>query len=154
MSSRVAGGRINRGANKRGSVVERKFRITVDGHAYVVTVEELGDGQNRLYPEPGSMRAAAQAAPVAAATAAAPPPGAATSSASCGPGDVVATLGGVVAEVLVAVGQTVANGDKVLIVEAMKMKTPMVAHRAGRIAAIAVTAGQSVEPGQMLASIE
>lgn len=136
--------------------MERKFRITVDGHAYVVTVEELGDGQNRLYPEPGSMRAAAQAAtagatqaPAAAATA----PAAASSRGAAAPGDVVATLGGVVAEVMVAVGQAVANGDKVLIVEAMKMKTPMIAHRAGTVAVIAVKAGEAVDAGQLLVSL-
>ena len=35
--------------------MERRFRITVDGTPYDVTVEDLTDTGNLLYPQPGSM---------------------------------------------------------------------------------------------------
>ena len=62
----------------------------------------------------------------------------------------VSTLAGVVESVAVSVGQSVAQGDKVATVEAMKMKTPIIAQRAGKVASIAVKAGDPVEAGQTI----
>ena len=47
-------------------------------------------------------------------------------------------------------GQSVAQGDKVATIEAMKMKTPIIAQRAGKVVSIAVKPGDPVEPGQTL----
>jgi biotin carboxyl carrier protein len=127
--------------------MERKFRITVDGREYMVTVEDLSEGGSQLYPAPGSM--AMPSAPP-------PPPAAAPVSAARGPagaGDVCSTLGGVVESIPVSVGQAVNQGDKIVVIEAMKMKTPMIAHRAGKVASIAVKVGDAVEPGQTLVTI-
>ena len=77
----------------------------------------------------------------------------ATAHAAPGAGDVTSTLGGMVDSVLVSVGQTVSQGDRLVIVEAMKMKTPMIAHRAGTVAVIAVKAGEAVDAGQLLVSL-
>ncbi len=129
--------------------MEKKFRITVDGKQYSVTVEDLTEGPSLLYPTPGSMTIPSPQA--AAPAAAAPAPAAA--KAAAGAGDVVSTLGGVVESIPVSVGQAVTQGDKVVIIEAMKMKTPMVAHRAGKVTAIHVKAGDAVEAGQALVSI-
>lgn len=120
--------------------MERKFRITVDGRAYEVTVEELTDTTNLLYPPQAPLTAA-------------PASAAAPSLAAAGPGDVVSTLGGVVERIAVAVGQMVRQGEEIVIVQAMKMNTPMVAPRAGRVAAIAVKPGEPVVAGQVLATI-
>ncbi|MBL8528709.1 MAG: biotin/lipoyl-binding protein [Burkholderiales bacterium] len=128
--------------------MEKKFRITVDGKQYSVTVEDLTEGPSLLYPTPGSMTIPS---PQPAAPAAAPAPAAA--KAAAGAGDVVSTLGGVVESIPVSVGQAVNQGDKVVIIEAMKMKTPMIAHMAGKITAIHVKAGDAVEAGQALVSI-
>jgi biotin carboxyl carrier protein len=128
--------------------MERKFRITVEGKAYEVSVEELGEGGNQLYPSPGSMTVPSPPQAAAAAEAAAAP-----RAAPAAAGDVVATLGGVVESIAVAVGQTVAQGDKVLVLEAMKMNSPMVAPCAGKVLSIAVKVGDAVEPGQILVSI-
>jgi glutaconyl-CoA/methylmalonyl-CoA decarboxylase subunit gamma len=128
--------------------MEKKFRITVDGREYTVTVEDLTEGTGSLYPAPGSMTIPASAAAPGptAATAAAP-------RAQSGPGDVVATLGGVVESIPVSVGQQVGPGDKVVVIEAMKMKNNMVASRAGKVASIVVKVGDAVEPGQVLLTI-
>ncbi len=129
--------------------MEKKFRITVDGKQYSVTVEDLSEGSSQLYPAPGSMTIPTP--PPAAPAAAAPAPAAAKGTA--GAGDVVSTLGGVVESIAVTMGQAVAQGDKVVIIEAMKMKSPMVAHMAGKITAIHVKAGDAVEAGQALVTI-
>jgi biotin carboxyl carrier protein len=128
--------------------MEKKFRITVDGKQYDVTVEDLTEGSSLIYPSPGSM-SIPQPQPAAVAAAAAP----AAAKAAAGAGDVVSTLGGVVESIAVSMGQAVAQGDKVVIIEAMKMKTPMVAHKGGKVTAIHVKAGDAVEAGQALVSI-
>jgi biotin carboxyl carrier protein len=127
--------------------MEKKFRITVDGKQYSVTVEDLSEGSSQLYPAPGSMTIPTPppAAPAAPAPAAA--------KGLAGAGDVTSTLGGVVESIAVSVGQAVNQGDKVVVIEAMKMKTPMIAHRAGNVTAIHVKAGDGVEAGQALVSI-
>jgi biotin carboxyl carrier protein len=127
--------------------MEKHLRITVDGRQYDVTVEDLSEGAGQLYPQPGSMNIAPPP-PMAS-----PPPVAGPAHAAAGAGDIASTLGGVVESVLVSVGQAVSQGDKVVIIEAMKMKTPMIAPRAGTVAAIAVKAGDAVEAGQVLVSL-
>ncbi|HYN59437.1 MAG TPA: biotin/lipoyl-containing protein [Rubrivivax sp.] len=130
--------------------MERKMRITVDGRSYNVTVEDLSEGSNQLYPQPGSMTVPTAPAAVAVAATAAPT---AAPQASAGPGDVLATLGGMVESVSVTVGQEVAQGDVVVVLEAMKMKSPMVATRAGKVTRVAVKAGDAVEAGHVLVTI-
>lgn len=129
--------------------MEKKFRITVDGKEYNVTVEDLSEGSSMLYPAPGSM--SIPTPPPAAPAAPAPAPAAAKGPA--GTGDVTSTLGGVVESIVVTVGQAVKQGDKVVVIEAMKMKSPMIAHVSGTITAIHVKAGDGVEAGQALLTI-
>ena len=132
--------------------MNRTFRITVNGTPYTVTVEDLTDEGQSLYPAPGTMATpAAPAAPAAPAPAAAPPPADATAAA--GPGDEVSPLAGVIVEIPVSVGQSVASGDAICIVEAMKMKTTVVAHYDGAVKSIAVKAGDGVEAGQVIMNI-
>ncbi|MDH4051191.1 MAG: hypothetical protein OEU93_06390 [Rubrivivax sp.] len=131
--------------------MERRLRITVDGKVYNVTVEDLTDSGHQLYPQPGSMSLPPAPPPAPSpAPEAGKPPGA---SPAAGPGDVVATLGGVVEAVSVQAGQAVDQGDTIVVLEAMKMKSHMVAHRAGTVLAIAVKAGDAVEAGHVLATI-
>ncbi len=53
----------------------------------------------------------------------------------------------------VKVGQTVATGDRLLVLEAMKMKTPVMASRAGQVTRVLVAPGDAVEGGQPLVTI-
>ncbi|HKJ56536.1 MAG TPA: acetyl-CoA carboxylase biotin carboxylase subunit [Nitriliruptoraceae bacterium] len=53
----------------------------------------------------------------------------------------------------VAEGDTVAVGDTLVVVEAMKMETPVVAHRDGIVAGVHLEAGASVAQGDALATI-
>jgi biotin carboxyl carrier protein len=63
-------------------------------------------------------------------------------------------MGGIVAEVRISIGQSVAAGDHVMTLEAMKMKTPVTAPRAGRISRVLVALGDTVEAGRPLLTID
>ena len=65
-------------------------------------------------------------------------------------GDIKAPMPGLVLEVAVEVGATVAKGDKVLILEAMKMENVIKAAGDGVVKAIHITKGTAVEKGQLL----
>jgi glutaconyl-CoA/methylmalonyl-CoA decarboxylase subunit gamma len=135
--------------------MERRYRITVEGRPYEVTVEDLSDsGLNRLYPQPGSM-ALPSVPPPATARAGAPAPAAPTGDGDggAGAGAVCATIGGMVESVPVVVGQAVQQGDTVVVLEAMKMNSPVIAHRAGEVTHIAVKPGDAVEVGHVLLTI-
>jgi biotin carboxyl carrier protein len=80
--------------------------------------------------------------------------GAAASSASESSGSIAAPTGGVVAELLVAVGQEVELYQPVAVVEAMKVMTPVDSPVAGLVAELFVERGQRVEQGTILARIE
>ena len=60
---------------------------------------------------------------------------------------------GLIKAINVDVGDEVKAGDPLAIVEAMKMKTPMIARISGKVTNIAVKAGDPVEPGQVLLTI-
>ncbi|MEF8699761.1 MAG: biotin/lipoyl-containing protein [Candidatus Accumulibacter sp. UW26] len=132
----------------------RQFKVTVNGREYDVSVLELTAGQAAAQPSitvsgPSTQAATAGSASSAAPVAAAP----VVQMASAGSGDVVAGMGGVVAEVDVKVGQSVAVGDRLLVIEAMKMKTPVIATRAGQVSRVLVAPGDPVEGGQPLVTI-
>jgi biotin carboxyl carrier protein len=122
--------------------VQRKFKITVDGRPYTVTVEEISEGASLILPEPGSMSVPELVAPPASAALQA-----------AGPGDEVSPLAGVVQAVLVQVGQEVKEGDKLIALEAMKMVTHVFAHRTGKVTQITVKPGDAVDAGQALLTI-
>jgi propionyl-CoA carboxylase alpha chain len=69
-------------------------------------------------------------------------------------GSLVAPMPGLVKQVLVAVGDRVAQGAALLVLEAMKMEQVIRAPCAGRVAAVSARAGQQVEAGLVLAVIE
>jgi biotin carboxyl carrier protein len=127
--------------------MQRKFRISVDGHAYEVVVEEIvGDGGAAHWPGSVAAVSAVVAAPLSA-------PAPALSAPHAGVGDVVAPLAGAVQSVDVAMGQDVKAGDKVVTIEAMKMKTEVHAKSDGKVVAIAVKPGDSVDTGAILLTL-
>ena len=108
------------------------YTIAVNGQSYVVQVAEGGDISNMT----------AVAAPQA------------SSLATAGAGDpVTAPLAGTIWKVEVNVGQTVAEGDVLVILEAMKMETQIVAEKAGTVSSIAVQVNDTVKVGDLLVSI-
>ena len=132
----------------------KKYKITVDGKAYEVEVEDLGSAAS-------AQSVAAVAAPVAAAPApaeakpAAPaqaPAAAAPKAPAAEPkGEVLrAPMPGTILSVSATIGKTVKRGEILLVLEAMKMENEIVAHTDGTIAAIYVQKGSSVNAGDTL----
>lgn len=68
--------------------------------------------------------------------------------------DILSPGQGTVLRVAAEVGQVVAIGDLICVLESMKMENEITAQREGTVVAIAVTQGQSVSRGELLASIE
>jgi len=129
----------------------KKLRITVDGKTYEVEVEVLGSRIASVAPV-AAAPAPVAAAPVAAAPVAAPAPKAAA-PASAGANDIACPLAAVVVSVNVKEGQQVKAGDLLVMLEAMKMNTPVNAVKDGTVSKVFVAAGQSVQEGQPLVSL-
>ena len=92
--------------------------------------------------------------PVAAAPAAAVAAAPAQPAAPAGAGTPVkAPLPGTVTEVKVSVGQQVAVGDVVLVLEAMKMQNNIEAEYAGTVTSVVVKPGETVMEGAVLLTI-
>lgn len=70
------------------------------------------------------------------------------------PGQVPAPIPGAVTSVAAELNQTVAKGDKLLVLEAMKMQTTVYAPVAGRVTKRLVQPGETVEPKDLLMVIE
>ncbi|CPU66742.1 Probable bifunctional protein acetyl-/propionyl-CoA carboxylase (alpha chain) AccA3 [Mycobacteroides abscessus] len=60
---------------------------------------------------------------------------------------------GTIVKVAVADGTQVAEGDLVVVLEAMKMEQPLLAHRAGTVRSLSATAGASVSSGTAICEI-
>ena len=121
----------------------KNYTITVNGNVYDVTVEENGS-----VSAPAS--APRKAAPVAAPKAA---PAAPVASGAAGSIKVEAGAAGKIFKIEASVGQKVAKGDTVIILEAMKMEIPVVSTEAGTVASINVAVGDTVEAGTLLATL-
>ncbi|MEQ9454388.1 MAG: biotin/lipoyl-containing protein [Phycisphaeraceae bacterium] len=128
-----------------------KLRITVDGKAYDVDVEVLEDGGGAL---PASAPAPAVAAGRPATAPMAPKPSAPKTAAvptgGGGAADVPSPIAGNVLDVKVKAGDTVAQNDVLLVLEAMKMETNVSSPRAGTVAEVRVKSGDAVTSGQVL----
>lgn len=68
--------------------------------------------------------------------------------------EIKAPMPGLVLEIAVTEGQVVKEGDKILILVAMKMENSIIIHTNAVIKRIAVTAGQAVEKGQLLVELD
>ena len=120
-----------------------KYKVTLNNRVYEVEVEE---GSAMLVDE---YALAAPAAPAPAAPAAAPAPAAAAAPLAAGEA-VKSPMPGNILKINVAQGQSVKEGDTLIVLEAMKMENDVVAPRDGTVAQIVVTKGAVVETGSPL----
>lgn len=67
---------------------------------------------------------------------------------------VIASMPGKIVRVLVKAGESVAAGQGILVVEAMKMQNEMKTRRGGTVVSVAVREGETVAAGAVLATIE
>ena len=133
-----------------------KYKVTLNKRVYEVEVEE---GSAMLVDEyelaaPAAPAPVAAAAPAAAAPAVAAPAAAAPAAAGLAAGTVVeAPMPGNVLKINVAQGQTVKEGDVLLVLEAMKMENEITATKSGTVAQIVTAKGAVVETGSPLVVI-
>jgi pyruvate carboxylase subunit B len=71
-----------------------------------------------------------------------------------GPAPLIAPMPGLIVQLRVKVGDTIAAGDGLVVMEAMKMENELRAVAAGRVRAVHVTAGAVVEKGALLVELE
>ena len=114
------------------------YTVEVNGKKFVVAVSEGGE-ISQIQGEGGAASApAASSAPAPAA----------------GEGEpVVAPLGGNIFKVLVSPGDTVEEGDVMIILEAMKMETEVRAPKAGTIGEVFIKVGDAVSPDDEMLTI-
>ncbi len=112
----------------------KKYRVNVNGTDYEITLEALKDGEDF------APKAAEKAAPAPKAVS--------------GDGEKVSSpMPGTILNVSVSVGQTVKEGDVLMILEAMKMENEIQAPCDGKVNEVLVQKGSTVETGTVLAVI-
>ena len=132
-----------------------RYKVTVNGTAYDVLVEDMGGAQAGYAPVAQPAPAAvAPVAPVAATPQPAPAPVAApipaAAPAPAGASVVEAPMPGKILKISVAVGASVSSGDVLLILEAMKMENEISAPAGGTVREIRAREGDSVNTGDVL----
>jgi biotin carboxyl carrier protein len=135
----------------------KNLKITVNGVSYDVQVEETGSAVPAAAPAPVAAPApapAANPAPAAAPAAPAAPASAAAPAPAADAETVNSPMPGTIVSVNVTTGQSVSEGDVLVILEAMKMENEIMAPRDGVVAGIHVSKGQSVDSGTPLVSLQ
>ena len=61
---------------------------------------------------------------------------------------------GTIVKVAASEGDVVAEGDLIVVLEAMKMEQPLTAHKAGTVRGLSAAAGETVAAGAVIATIE
>ena len=122
-----------------------KYTAIVNGKTYEVEIERVSTGRSI-----GHAAAPAYAAAPASAPAAAPAPAPAPAASG---GAVVSPMPGSILDVRVNVGDTVAEGQVIVMLEAMKMEIEIKAETAGVVSAVNVKKGDMVESGSVLVTL-
>ena len=143
----------------------KEYKYKINGNEYAVAINEVCDTTAKVtvngaeytveWEKPVEEKPVVKVQPVAAKPAAAPAPAAKPAAAAPAGGYGIKTpLPGVIIDVKVNVGDTVAKGQTVVVLEAMKMENNINADRDGKVASIAVSKGDTVADGAILIVLE
>ena len=121
-------------------VCDTAAKVTVNGAEYTVEWEKQVEEKPVVKVQPVAAKPAPSPAPAAQPAAAAP----------AGGHSIKTPLPGVIIDVKVNVGDTVAKGQTVVVLEAMKMENNINADRDGKVTAIQVAKGDTVADGAVL----
>ena len=128
----------------------KEYKLNINGKDFVVKVTSVDGNVTNLEVNGKSASAAAPAAPAPAATPVAAPKAAAPAGAGV---TVNSPLPGVILEVSVKEGDVVKKGQKVMLLEAMKMENVIEATADGTVTSIKVNKGDSILEGAPLLTI-
>jgi len=122
--------------------MKKVYKIKVNEKVYEIELEEVKtvDGHVEV------------SAPKAAAPVQAPQPVAAPVAASTG-AVIEAPMPGVIVDMKVKVGDTIAEGDLVAIIEAMKMETELYADKGGKVSAVNAGKGAQINAGDAIITL-
>lgn len=131
----------------------REAKISVNGTSYAVGLKDLGE---QIIVEHAAFSVPSAAKTQSAPQTSSPAPAAASSSSgpASGSSQVVAPLPGLILNVMVKVGDKVNAGQKIMIMEAMKMENDITAGLSGTVKTLNVKNGDNISEGDILAVIE
>ena len=144
----------------------KEYKYKINGENYNVTINEVNDttaqvevngvAYNVEWEKPAAPKPVVVAKPAAPAAKPAPAPTTAPAPAASAAGGyaIKTPLPGVIIDIKVNVGDPVAKGQTVAVLEAMKMENNIDAERDGKITEIKVNKGDSVMEGAILVTIE
>ena len=136
----------------------KEYKYKINGEEYNVAINEVTDTTAQVevngtsytveWQKPAAPKPVVVAKPVAPAAQAAP------AAAAAGGYAIKTPLPGVIIDIKVNVGDAVAKGQTVAILEAMKMENNINSDRDGKVASIAVAKGETVADGAILITLE
>ena len=143
----------------------KEYKYKIDGNNYEVAINKVNDTTAKVtvngveytveWEKPVEEKPVVKVQPVVAKPAAAPAPAAQPAAAAPVKGNAIKTpLPGVIIDVKVNIGDTVAKGQTVVVLEAMKMENNINADRDGKVVAIQVAKGDTVADGAVLVVLE
>ena len=143
----------------------KEYKYNINGNKYDVAINEVNDTTAKVtvngteytveWEKPVEEKPVVKVQPVAAKPATAPAAAPATPAAAPVNGYAIKTpLPGVIIDVKVNIGDTVAKGQTVVVLEAMKMENNINADRDGKVTAIQVAKGDTVADGAVLVVLE
>ena len=142
----------------------KEYKYTINGNKYDVAINEVKDTTAKVtvngeeytieWEKPVEEKPVVKVQPVAAKPAAAPAAKPAAATAAVDGHAIKTPLPGVIIDVKVNVGDTVAKGQTVVVLEAMKMENNINADRDGKVVAVQVAKGDTVADGAVLIVLE
>lgn len=138
--------------------IETEFQNNIAPFAPAKVAESSGDDRQRITVEVGGKRLEVVLPAGLGASQAKngrkPKKGRGRAAAAAANGDdLTSPMQGTIVKVAVSDGDTVAEGDLVVVLEAMKMEQPLTAHKAGTISGLKAAAGATVSAGAVIAAI-
>ena len=128
-----APGNVNSDEDERTTMV-----VEVNGKRLEVSLPDLGGG-TKPAAKPASKTRKSRSA---------------RGAAKGGGDELTSPMQGTIVKVAASDGDTVAEGDLILVLEAMKMEQPITAHKAGKVSGLSAKAGDTVTSGAVLATIK
>ncbi len=128
-----------------------KYVVTVNGEKYEVEVERVDGKSASLSRKPMERGAKTRVETVRESE---PVVAAAPAASTGGAGAVVSPMPGVILDIKVKEGDSVSEGQTVIILEAMKMENEIVSEFTGTVSAIRVKKGDTVDTDAVLVEIK